>query len=297
VSFTLATLKAAIQDFTQNTETTFVDQLDTFIKLAEEKINYTVQIANYNTKSKTGYLAASGSSVTEADAETAPLAPIYFKVRPRLAVTCAIENVSATVTPVSMTGIVEGATVEGDGIAEGTTVSVVGVSTITLSEDAEDTEPSAALTFGVPSNAWSYLLLKDYNFLQEYAPVDSTTGTPKYYAFYNDAQDTDPLNAGTFAFAPISSGSFDYDVLYFFEPTSLTELVSGEGETTAVTWLSTHATNTLLYGSLIEAYTFMKGEADLIQLYDAKYKEALQTLVSTEQGNYRTSFRDRQRAA
>ena len=204
-------------------------RFDTIIRQAEERINYAVQIANYNTKSVDGDLADTGTSVTVADSETAPIAPIYFKIR---------------------------------------------------------ADNSAA------GNAWSYLLLKDYNFLQEYAPVDSTKGTPKYYAFYNDAQDATPSNTATFAFAPISSGAFDYEILYFFEPKSLVDVA-----TDTFTWLSRHATNVLLYGSLIEAYTFMKGEADLIQLYDAKYKEGLQVLVSTEQGNYRTTFRNRQRAA
>jgi len=139
------------------------------------------------------------------------------------------------------------------------------------------------------TNAWQYLLLKDYNFLQEYAPItdDTTDGTPKYYAFYND-----PGNDGlaTFSFGPSASEKFEYEILYFFKPSSIIVDTSG-------TWLSTHGTNALLYACLVEAYTFLKGEQDLMQLYDTKYKEALQTLIMTEQGNYRTSFRDRQRAA
>ena len=237
MSFTLTTLKEAIDDYTQNTDWGSATgdgtgQINAIIRQAEERINSIVQIANYNTKSTSGDLALSGTSVTVADSVTAPIAPVYFKIR------------------------------AGDGVA---------------------------------ANAWSYLLLKDYNFLQEYAPVDSTTGTPKYYAFYNDAQGTTPTNLATFAFAPVSSGAFDYEILYFFEPASLITVDAASADT--LTWLSTHGTNALLYACLVEAYTFMKGEADLMQLYDMKFKEALQALVITEQGNYRTSFRDRQRAA
>jgi len=241
VSFTLTTLKSSIEEYTQNTNWgSTTDQMNTIIRQAEERINYAVQIANYNTKSVSSNLTVleiATSAVTIDDSETAPIAPIYFRVR--------------------------------SGVApDGGTVL---------------------------DNAWSYLLLKDYNFLQEYAPVDSASGTPKYYAFYNDAQDATPSNAATFSFVPYASGAFAYDILYFFEPASLVTVDDLEGDT--LTWLSTHGTNALLYACLVEAYTFLKGEQDLMQLYDSKYKEALQTLIMTEQGNYRTSFRDRQRAA
>ena len=62
---------------------------------------------------------------------------------------------------------------------------------------------------------------------------------------------------------------------------------------TAGSWLAVHGKNALLYACLVEAYTFLKGEADLMQLYDTKFKEALQTLVMVEQGNYRTTYRNR----
>ena len=286
MSFTLATLKTAIDEYTQNTNWGSTTQIDAIIKQAEQRINYAVQIANFNTKSEAGLLVADGSSVAIADSATAPLAPIYFKVRSRISVTAAITSGSTTVTPVSMTGIIAGATVSGSGIASGTTISTVASSTFSISPAAEATNGSASLTIGQPDTAWSYLLMKDYNFLSEYAPIETSTGTPKYYSFYNDAQDAAPSNAGTFAFAPFSSGSFDYEILYFFEPASLVTDTAG-------TWLSVHGKNALLYACLVEAYIFLKGEADLMQLYDTKFKEALQTLVMVEQGNYRTTYRNR----
>ena len=108
---------------------------------------------------------------------------------------------------------------------------------------------------------WQYLLLKDYNFLQEYAPIthDTTDGSPKYYSFYND---TGNSGLATFAIAPRTDGNYRYEILY-------------------------------LFGCLVEAYTFMKGEPDLIQLYDTKFKEGLQLLVSSQQGEFRNaSYRD-----
>ena len=72
-----------------------------------------------------------------------------------------------------------------------------------------------------------------------------------------------------------------------FQPVSIVTDTGG-------TWLSTHAEAALLYGCLVEAYTFMKGEAELIQLYDAKYKEALQSVVNIQGGFFRNStYRDR----
>ena len=237
MSFTLTTLKEAINEYTQNTNWGSATgdgtgQINAIIRQAEERINYAIQIANYNTKSTTGDLVTDGNSVIVADSETAPIAPLYFRIRK---------------------GSNGGA------------------------------------------NVWSYLLLKDYNFLQEYAPVDSSTGIPKYYAFYNDAQLESPSNAATFSFSPIADGPFDYEILYFFDPASLVTVDAASSN--KKTWLSTHATNALLYACLVEAYTFLKGEADLMQLYDAKFKEALQTLVFVEQGNYRTGFRTREKAA
>lgn len=230
MAFTLATLKTAIQDYTQNDETTFVNNLDVIIKQAEERINLAIQVANYNTKVESGQTAARDSNVVIAGTgpgvalsnETSPVSPLYFKVREG--------NVTTT-------------------------------------------------------NPWQFLLLKDYNFLQEYAPVSDTTtdGTPKYYSFYNDTSND---GLATFPIAPIADGIYDYEILYLFRPSSLVADSSG-------TWLSTHGESALLYGCLVEAYTFMKGEPDLLQLYDTRFKEALQLLAMSQQGSFRNStYRD-----
>ena len=134
---------------------------------------------------------------------------------------------------------------------------------------------------GTDSNPWVYLLLKDYNFLQEYSPYDASANRsqPKYYSFYNDVRSD---GKATFSFAPIADGTYDFEILYYFKPPSIVTDTSG-------TWLSTHGSSALLYGCLVEAYTFMKGEADLIQLYDTKFKEALQILVNSQRGEFRNA--------
>lgn len=138
---------------------------------------------------------------------------------------------------------------------------------------------------GDSSTPWRYLLLKDYNFLQEYAPTESSTGYPKYYSFYNN---TDSSNAPTVNFAPYANATYNYAFNYYFEPTSLTAV-----PTDNTTWLSTHAKNALLYGCLVQAYIFMKGDPNLIQTYEMKFMEALKALVVMQGGSFRDpSFND-----
>ena len=100
----------------------------------------------------------------------------------------------------------------------------------------------------------------------------------KFYALF----DTD-----NFIVAPTPSSSFAVELHYYYRPASLTTDDSG------TTWISTNAPDALLYASLVEAYTFMKGEADLIQLYQARYAEALSRLKTYAEGrNYSDSYRD-----
>lgn len=135
----------------------------------------------------------------------------------------------------------------------------------------------------VVANPWSYLLLKDYSFLQEYAPTDNATGYPKYYSFYNDVNNA---NRSTVNFAPYANAAYDYEFAYFFEPASITA-----GAESGTTWLSTHAKNALLYGCITQAYIFMKGDQALMQVYQGKFMEALQALVASQGGSFRdTSF-------
>jgi hypothetical protein len=136
---------------------------------------------------------------------------------------------------------------------------------------------------GISDNTkpWKFLLLKDRNFLQEYAPVDSSQGEPKYYSFYNDVVNSNRI---TINFAPIPDAAYSYQFGYYFEPASITA-----GANDGTTWLSTHAKNALLYGCLVQAYIFMKGDPNLIQTYEMKFMEALQALVSMQGGEFRNN--------
>jgi hypothetical protein len=105
------------------------------------------------------------------------------------------------------------------------------------------------------------MLFKDVNFLQSFNPNNATTGEPRYYAQYDITH---------FILAPTPDAAYSVELHYFYRPASLTA-----GADSGTTWLSTNASVALLYGSLIEAYTFMKGEADLVQNYTQRFTEAM----------------------
>ena len=116
---------------------------------------------------------------------------------------------------------------------------------------------------------YEYLLNKDVSFIRQAYPNPTTdTGTPKYYALFGPTVNTSTItNELSFIVGPTPDASYNVELHYFFYPESIT--------TAGSTWLGDNFDTVLLYGSLVEAYTYMKGETDLIALYDTKYKEAL----------------------
>ena len=190
MSYTYAQLKTAIQDFTDNSETTFVNNLPIFIKNAEERILKNIQLS-------------------------------YFK-----------KNASGSMR----------------------------VSNKYLAMPS-DYLASFSLSFVNGSNDHVFLELKDLDFVQSFNPDGSDTGAPRYYAVYD---------VDNFILGPTPDSSYSTELNYFYRPASLT--AGAEGGTT---WLSENAEIAMLYGSLLEAYTFMKGDADLLATYEKRLMEAL----------------------
>jgi len=121
------------------------------------------------------------------------------------------------------------------------------------------------------TGAYEYLLNKDVNFIrQAYPNPNSDKGLPRYYALFgptvSGAVISDELS---FLLGPTPDAAYNVELHYFYYPESITTASDGR------TWLGDNFDSVLLYGSLVEAYTFMKGETDMIALYDGKYKEAL----------------------
>ena len=121
------------------------------------------------------------------------------------------------------------------------------------------------------SGNYEYLLNKDVNFIRQAYPNPTTdTGLPKYYALFGPTVNTSTItNELSFIVGPTPDASYSVELHYYYYPVSITVAASGQ------TWLGDNFDTVLLYGSLVEAYTYMKGEQDMITLYDTKYKEAL----------------------
>ena len=117
------------------------------------------------------------------------------------------------------------------------------------------------------TGTYTYLLNKDVNFIREAYPDPTSLGQPKYYAIFGPQSGN--ANELTFILGPTPDASYQAELHYYYYPPSIT--VSSDGHS----WLGDNLDTVLLYGSLMEAYTYMKGEQDLIALYTARYQEAL----------------------
>jgi hypothetical protein len=197
MAFTFATLKTAIQDYTDNSETTFTNNLTRFILNTEERILKEVQLDVFRRNS------------------------------------------------------------------QGTTSA----STKFLSKPSDFLAPFSLSVVNDSSN--EFLLYKHVTFLQDFTPNPATTGVPLYYGDWNDT---------TFLLAPTPNDALTMELHYFFRPTSITATSDG------TSWLGDNAELAMLYGSLVEAYTFMKGEQDLLTFYNNRYFESLQGLKRLGEG-------------
>ena len=190
MSFTYAQLKQALQDYTENTETSFVTNLPIFIRTAEERILKNVQLSLFR------------------------------------------KNVSASTT----------------------------ASNKYLACPSDFLSPFSLSLAGTNGDKF-FIDFKDPSFLQTYTPDATTTGAPKYYAVFD---------VDNFFLAPTPDTTYTAELHYFYRPASLTA-----GSDSGTTWLSINAEMALLYASLIEAYIYMKGEPDVMGMYNQRFQEAL----------------------
>jgi len=191
-------LVQAVEDYVESTETTFVSQIDTFIRQAEERIFRRVMIPELRKNSTTSL--ASGS--------------VYLS------------------RPSDMLSVFSLAVINAAGV-------------------------------------YTYLVNKDVNFLREAYPNPTDTGTPRYYAQFDGDYSSGGSN-GHFIIAPSPSAEYQAELHYYFDPPSIVD--------TGTSWLGDNAETVLLYGTLVEAYRFLKGDPDLMQAYERTYQDALEAL-------------------
>ena len=132
---------------------------------------------------------------------------------------------------------------------------------------------------------YSYLLNKDVNYIREAYPNPNDTAIPKYYAIFGPRSDDN--KELTFILGPTPDNTYTIELHYFYYPESI--VTSGQ------TWLGDNFDSALLWGSIVEAYFFLKGEGDLLAVYQSRYQEALALLKQLGDGKDRTdAYRDGQ---
>lgn len=113
--------------------------------------------------------------------------------------------------------------------------------------------------------SYEYLLNKDVNFIRESFPVPNNTGVPAYYALFGPQYGLE--TELSFILGPTPDAVYSIELHYFFYPASIVD--------SGTSWLGDNFDPVLLYGSLVEAYTYLKGDADMMTQYENKYKEAI----------------------
>jgi hypothetical protein len=139
--------------------------------------------------------------------------------------------------------------------------------------------------YGTATETYTFLLNKDVNFIREAYPVPADTGLPKYYAIFGPQSTA--VNELSFILGPTPNSAYKLELHYYYYPESIV--------TAGTTWLGDNFDSALLNGALIEAIRFMKGETDLIQVYQGMYAQAMDLLKNLGDGKQRMdAYRDGQ---
>ena len=132
----------------------------------------------------------------------------------------------------------------------------------------------------VATGANSWLEKKDISYLREYDAAATTTGTPKYYAMSGGAEGTGATSSGRITIVPTPSSAFMYKIHYNARPVGLSSA-------NTTTYLSLNFGNGLLYACLVEAFSYLKGPQDMLQLYEQKYQTEVQKFGAEQLGRRR----------
>jgi hypothetical protein len=262
-------LRDAIEAYTNNTDVDFIAEIPVFVRQAEQRIYNSVQIANLR-KNVTGALTTGNKYLA---CPNDFLSAYSLAIYPQASTTATGTAGQFTITVVSTANIVAGMYATGTGIATGAIVTLIVGSTITLSL----ANTGAVSGFVGFQGDYTYLLNRDVNFIREVYPNPIFQALPKYYAIFGPT--TNDVNELTFIVGPTPDLDYKAELHFYYYPESIV--------TAGTSWLGDNFDSVLLYGSLVEAYTWMKGEQDLMAIYDGKYKEALMLLKNLGDGKQR----------
>ena len=132
----------------------------------------------------------------------------------------------------------------------------------------------------VATGTGNWLIKKDVSYLREYDTAETTTGTPKYYAMSGGAEGTGATSSGRLTIVPTPSSAFMYKIHYNARPVGLSSA-------NTTTYLSLNFGNGLLYACLVEAFSYLKGPQDMLQLYEQKYQTETQKFGGEQIGRRR----------
>ena len=270
-----AQLVTAVSDYCENSFPT--DNMNTFIKQAEQRIYNTVQIANLR-KNMTGTLQTGNKYLSAPDDF---LSTYSLAIYPYNTPTATGTSGAKTIVVASATGIEAGQEVTGTGIGTNATVRSINGTTITLTV-ANSGTVSGAMVF---QGDYLYLINKDVNFIREAYPLSAYASEPKHYAIFGP--NSSNVNELTFIVGPTPSSNYRAELHFYYYPESIV--------TASTTWLGDNFDSALLYGTICEAYTYMKGEADMVKLTQDRYVQAIALLKNLGDGKQRgDAYRDGQ---
>ena len=268
-------LVTAVTDYCENTFPT--TDMDTFIRQAEQRIYNTVQIANLR-KNVTGSLSAGNKDLA---CPQDFLSPYSLAVYPVISTTATGTSGAFTVTVASATGIAPGQAISGTNIPAQTYVRAVTGTTVYMTQASTGTVSGAMIFQG----DYLFLLNKDVNFIREAYPQTATRGEPKHYAIFGPQ--SNDINELTFLVGPTPDLSYMAELHYYYYPESIV--------TANTTWLGDNFDSVLLYGTICEAFVYMRQEKDMMDLAQARYVQAIALLKNLGDGKQRAdAYRDGQ---
>ena len=253
------------------------DDMNTFIRQAEQRIYNTAQPANLR-KNVTGFLTT-GNKYLQCPSDF--LSVYSLAVYPYNTTTATGTSGQKTIVVASATGIAAGQQVTGTNIGTNALVRSVNGTTVTLTVANSGTVSGSVVFQG----DYLYLLNKDVNFIREAYPLSAQVSEPKHYAIFGPR--SDDVNELTFIVGPTPSAAYNAELHYYYYPESIV--------TAGTTWLGDNFDSVLLYGTICEAYTYMKGEADMVQLANDRYVQAIALYKNLADGKQRAdAYRDGQ---
>jgi len=270
-----ADLVTQVGDYCENSFPT--DNMNVFIRQAEQRIYNTAQPANLR-KNVTGVLTTGNKYL---QCPTDFLSVYSLAVYPYNTTTATGTSGARTIVVASATGIAVGQQVTGTGIGTNAQVRSINGTTVTLTELNSGTV-SGSIVF---QGDYLYLLNKDVNFIREAYPLSALASEPRHYAIFGPR--SDDVNELTFIVGPTPSAAYNAELHYNYYPESIV--------TAGTTWLGDNFDSVLLYGTICEAYTYMKGDENMVQLAQSRYVQAIALYKNLADGKQRAdAYRDGQ---